>query len=121
MNAKNFFISKIPQDQIMEGFEGFEFAGNEYDFKLEVQVVDGFVRLYDSLERMVPIDISQLEEVIVSLQMAYDLMNKYQQYTNAIAELKAQMQTDFDSAAVETQEDTGALVVRNEDGDIAYL
>lgn len=55
-------------------FETFEVGGVNYDFHMEVNVEDQFVRISDAIGRMIPVDITQIESMLGALRLAKDLM-----------------------------------------------
>lgn len=71
---EHIYFGPVSEDVANE-FETFEINGVNYDFHMEINVEDGFVRFSDSIGRMVPIDITELDSAIAALQLAKDIFN----------------------------------------------
>lgn len=71
---QHIYFAPVSEDVAYE-FETFEVAGADYDFHMEVNVEDQFVRISDAIGRMVPVDNTQLDSMIAALQLAKDIFN----------------------------------------------
>jgi len=76
--VKHYYFGPIsPQDHADMGGESFEFAGSYWSFKMEVCLSEGFVRLYDTVGRMIPIDQEHYEDLIATMETAADLQKDF--------------------------------------------
>lgn len=70
---QHIYFGPVSED-VADEFETFEVNGVNYDFHMEVNVEDGFVRISDAIGRMVPVDITEIESMLGALRLAKDLM-----------------------------------------------
>jgi hypothetical protein len=100
MTVKNIYLGLVSDQMLQDaGSEGFFlFADSYWCFKLEVSLEDGFLRMFDSVGRMVPIDKDQYLELASALdavsveQQTYDTLgnlatNARQEQQNLLDEL----------------------------------
>lgn len=71
---KLIYFAPVLDDQADE-FDSFEpKEGNKFDMLIEVHVEDQFMRIKDSIGRMLPVDVEQIESMISALYLAKELM-----------------------------------------------
>lgn len=75
MTTKTIYFGAYTQDEIDEmGLtDAFEFEGKFYEFKMEIYLEDGFLRLYDSCDRMIPLDMVHYGQATKALELASGL------------------------------------------------
>lgn len=71
---QHIYFAPVSEDVANE-FDTFELEGTHYDFYIEVNPQDEFIRLYDAIGRMVPIDSTELDSAIAALQLAKELLD----------------------------------------------
>ena len=74
---KQIFFGAYTQDELDEmGIDDvFEHNGSFYEYRLDVYLEDGFIRLTDSIGRMVPVDMTHYQEFAKALQLVVSLQN----------------------------------------------
>lgn len=71
MTTKTIYFGAYTQHDLDEmGIEGFEFEGTVYEFKMEIYLEDGFLRIFDSCDRMLPLDIAHYANMSKAMEMA---------------------------------------------------
>ena len=68
--TKYVYFSPVNPEDVEPGLFEVEGQDQVFDFKLEINPEDGFVRLYDSIGRMVPLDHTQIEGLVTALSIA---------------------------------------------------
>jgi hypothetical protein len=71
MTPKNYYFHRVTKDMLeMTGEEGlFSFGGEYWFYKMEVNYEDGCIRIYDTVGRMLPIDLDTVNTMLGALTM----------------------------------------------------
>lgn len=71
MATKTIYFGVYTQDELDEmGISGFEFEGSTYEFKMEIHPLDGFMQIFDSCGRMIPLDMTHYGDLAKALELA---------------------------------------------------
>jgi hypothetical protein len=89
MKAKYIYLGKVSPETIEDcGSDGyFDFAGEKWEFQLEVNLEESFLRLTDSVGRMVPIDANQYADFVSAMNMVIDVQESYNSLQDSIDDL----------------------------------
>jgi hypothetical protein len=97
--VKHYYFGPIsPQDHADMGGESFEFAGSYWSFKVEVGLEDGFVRLYDTVGRMVPIDQEHYNDLIATFSAVSALQEDFLEAKDAVKDALSALDSIHDDA-----------------------
>jgi len=73
MNKLIYFAPVL--DDPADEFDSFEpKEGDKFDMLMEVHVEDKFIRIKDSIGRMLPVDVEQIESMIAALDLAKEII-----------------------------------------------
>lgn len=60
--------------------------GTSYEFRLDMYLEDGFIRITDSIGRMIPLDVTHYQELAKAMEMVTSLQ-RLQDYRNQVDEV----------------------------------
>ncbi len=105
---KHFYFGLIPQDMQDDGFTGFEFGGKVWEFQIELDLKNGYMRIKDAVGRMIPVDKDAYMNMQDALAVACSVQEKYDQFQNDIDEFN------------ELVKDAGFFSVSTEESEIVF-
>lgn len=101
MTTKTIYFGMYsPADLDEMGIEGFKHNGNEYEYRMDIYLEDGFMRITDSINRMIPIDMTHYADLAVALDMAsslQELTNHRNKLDEVLANGRTTVGLEFDS------------------------
>ena len=89
MTTKTIYFGAYTQQELDEmGIEGFEFEGTVYEFKMEIYLEDGFLRIFDSCDRMIPLDMVHYANMSKAMEMAeaFQMLENYRTQLETLIE-----------------------------------
>lgn len=89
MTTKTIYFGAYTQHELDEmGIEGFEFEGTTYEFKMEIYSEDGFLRIFDSCDRMIPLDMVHYADMLRAMEMAeaFQMLENYRSQLETLIE-----------------------------------
>lgn len=81
-----YFGAYSPEDLQEMDIDTFEHNGTNYEFQLEVHLEDGFIRITDTIGRMIPLDMTHYQDLAKAMEMVMSLQ-RLQDYRNKIDEV----------------------------------
>ena len=98
MTTKTIYFGAYTQNDLEEmDLEGFEFEGTTYEFKMEIYLEDGFLRIFDGCGRMVPVDMMHYADMSKAMEMAV----AFQRLENYRAQLETLLQGGKEAIGLE--------------------
>ena len=87
MTTKTIYFGAYSADDLDEmDIDAFEHNGTFYEFKLEMYLEDGFVRVSDTIGRMIPMDMTHYQDFAKAMEMVMSLQ-RLQDYRNQVDEV----------------------------------
>ena len=82
-----YFGYTSPEDHETMGATSFEFGGSYWQFKVEVMPEDGFIRIYDAVGRMIPVDKDQFIDLSATLGAVIAIQEDFDEAKQAMSDI----------------------------------
>lgn len=89
--AKNFYFGSMTNEEALETGGAFYFGGGFWHFHVESHLDEGFVRITDTLGRMIPVDKTHFLEMELALATAFDEQEAYDEIVEELLHLENTM------------------------------